>query len=801
MTGIKLTSSKIKISKKEIESYEKYIVNTYNYIATELNLEVRSIGGGSFAFEDALAFRIIEDDTEISLDRSIELRIDKNGILYFDSILGSIQLTTLNSAREFKTIIKKLDKLKCSRHDDKVYTATVDVSGLTLPDRENSKNSDEISDIIRDLPSRIFDKKDIVYKLSGITRTEYNIVINFHSEVYEEPEDNTSVYENPVTITEEQQEIDQNQQKEDSEAETPALIAADNSEQKADDDLTGNSTVETSSDATVIKIVEPPKGNERNITVVKKPTTNASSNTPRITIGEKPKGNESNITLATENTAEASSDAPSITIDQESKENNNDYNYEYTSASLPNSQTTWTQWAYDNMYYIIGTITCLGAACFFFYYNRYPVNPGYEDAGEVADQLRLDMGLSRGTTLENQQLLETSSFSEELSYMAEDAIENVRDLTETTLGKIGLSPIPRKFPVGFGTPQRPNLDDRFKSTPQACNTIATRTAQKVKQVVRDIHQEEQIFSDAAKQFVKHFKVQTSPWLAKGGKDVLEKYLKNLFKDAANIDDHPAEKIKDLLLENFRSDNTLDQKDFTSIIKSIGTRNVNDVIFTFQDAVRELNIHSVFGDTIENPEEAQTAANGLLADILNQADHKYILYVAIMTVFPLVNSEEIATEDNLNNNATEWHSLSMITEADFDDEGSEGDAIHYSKTHPQLVLKNLTKSTENSYALYPHLDLNYLSDGNIKCRLALKKAISDTADVLYISNMMIAEMMLQGGGTALKDIFSLSNLNQFVIIPQLLSDDMSDEPVNKFCDLAENGYEAALEFLGIDNSSE
>ncbi|MCT4635920.1 MAG: hypothetical protein N4A31_06765 [Rickettsiales bacterium] len=118
---------------------------------------------------------------------------------------------------------------------------------------------------------------------------------------------------------------------------------------------------------------------------------------------------------------------------------------------------------------------------------------------------------------------------------------------------------------------------------------------------------------------------------------METYLKNLFEDAANIENYPAEKIKAMLLDNFRSDNTLDQKDFTSIIKSIGT-NVNDVIFTFQDAVRELNIHSVFGNTIENPEDAQTAANGLLADILNQADHKYILYVAIMTALPLINSE-------------------------------------------------------------------------------------------------------------------------------------------------------------------
>ncbi|MCT4635921.1 MAG: hypothetical protein N4A31_06770 [Rickettsiales bacterium] len=144
---------------------------------------------------------------------------------------------------------------------------------------------------------------------------------------------------------------------------------------------------------------------------------------------------------------------------------------------------------------------------------------------------------------------------------------------------------------------------------------------------------------------------------------------------------------------------------------------------------------------------------------------------------------------------------MITEADFDDEGSEGDAIHYNNTHPPLILKNLTKYIENSYELYPHLDLNYLSDGNIKCRLALKKAISDTADVLYISNMMITEMMLQGGGIALKDIFSLSYLNQFVIIPQLLSSKNADKAVDEFCDLAEQGYEAALELLGIEDSSE
>ena len=61
-------------------------------------------------------------------------------------------------------------------------------------------------------------------------------------------------------------------------------------------------------------------------------------------------------------------------------------------------------------------------------------------------------------------------------------------------------------------------------------------------------------------------------------------------------------------------------------------------------------------------------------------------------------EQPSAQDNLdlfkNNNATEWHSISMLTEADFDDD-DEGDVINYNNTHPELMLKAFSQAIEDS----------------------------------------------------------------------------------------------------------
>lgn len=758
MTGIKIGGTAIKIAKKEIESYEKYIVNTYNYIAKELNLEVRSIGGGSFIFEDALAFRIIQDDKETSLDRSIELRIDKNSILYLDTILGSIQLKTLSSAGEFKNTIKQLNKLNFIRHDDKVYTATVDISGYTLPNRENSKNSDEISDIIKDLPSKIFDKKDALYKLGHNPRTENNVVIDFHSEVYEGHEDSILEDESPTVTNEEQQATDQNQKKE-------TTTTTNSSTQESDDNSTGDHTVEIPSDAAVNKTVIPPQEIKINITLVENSTTNASSETPNSTTDQKLE--------------------------------------EASAVALPNIQTTWAQWIYDNMYPIIGTVICIvGGAALYKYTNRASAS-----ALPTSDYDLLHRGspLYTGTTL-------SSHTDSSERFFEDDSISPIQAVRGTSVHD---SPEWGRYTTAHANQHETSFISGILSPVRTGVTFALNTAKKTTHRL-SISSHERMIEDAADQILDRYTTlepekygsNMAHWLQGDNKIVFFKEnfiqllndltLKNRIKNAHELASCWRDGLKNKYTLDF--DDTVSQ---TGRVTRKGFNTIfNDTKLKTLDIIKKL--HITLDDDNKCPGLAGMDYNAIYNMLKDAGNNGHLLYLIIMGM--TIEDNIVAAEDNIdllkNNNATEWHSLSMVTEADFADENSEDDVIYDSdnntntnyNTHPQLILKTLAKVMESHHESEDSLELGSLSDGNMQCRFALKKTMSDTVDALHIANML-------KGGVALKDLFSLSYLNQFVIIPQLLSAAIADEAVDELCNLAEYGYESALKLLGIEDSSE
>lgn len=783
MTHVQIKGSKFTITKEGSSSYESWFRSTLDYLIERLDLKSITLGGKDFNFLEALPLRFIKDNDLIELDRSLEIRIDSNNVLYLDCILGSLMLKQLSSANDFKKIANKLGKLHLviDKDNPKVYIAETTIHGYTLPERSSKKNTQTVIDATKNLPYEIFNGQISDYNLARITTKA--MILEFSSKAIEESNDTE---------------------------ETETVVIS-----SIDEDNTSEAYTTANNDVAEKKVeaVVPTEGTETDLTNKTAPSTEVNNGRIKIISGSSSLSSPIKGSITIGNNSKKGDPKTHITLnpsDSEEVSTSTSDDVQHLEVALPTQTLSWSQltygyvkysanWAYDNILPIAGTIACVGAGCFIYYYNQPML-----DSNEltIEDRARVDAGWSREIDpqddwIENSEL----SISEQISDAGSNIIESAKDkfnefsfnIAASPIGKLaGLSPY-RDFPEGFGDTPEMDLADRLMCTPQASRTIAARTAQKVQHVVRFLDQEQQILNEAAKLFVKHFKVKTSPWLANGGKQVLEQYVKNFFQDTSNIENLPAIAIKAKLLENFRSDDTLDQEDFLRIIENIG-KNINGATFTFQDAVRDLRIQTVFGE-IEDPQAMQTAANGLLADILNQGSNKYILYVAIMAVFPFVNSEEENPEEFLNNNATEWHSLSMVTEADFDnEEDSEDYVVYYNNTHPQLALKAFSQAIEDSYKNQDNLELNFISDTGIQCRSVLNNAIEILGDTLYLT------AQITKGSNPLVTLF-----NNFYAIPALYSNvdsicDSIEEPLDNAYLAAEESYDSALVLLGIEASA-
>lgn len=760
MTGIKLGGSAIKILKEEVKSYEEYIIKTYNYIAEELKLNIRSVGGGSFDFTNALAFRIIQDEKEISLDRSIEIRMDKNGTLYLDTILGSIELKTLDSAQDFKKIANQLKKLKFTKHSDKIYTATVDILDHTLPEKADYQNSETISNVISDLPIAIFNKKDIGYKLAKAVRDP--IILEFHSEIDETPEDealtNEKQDENETSIddTGKEKAADDNSTN-DKREETQVSTDEDSSEQKNNSaDVTSE---EENNNAGAIKII------------TKKPAS------PSIKIGGEPTEEAASIKIVTPKERQQNTDLGKKALGAESNSEADISSVDSTAVSLPIEQVSWGQWAYDNIYPIAGTIICLAGGCTIYYKWTTP---------NLLPQTSTDLAPYHGSAI--QRSLEAIRNSPVVSRVIEsvspsrtqrvdfhdglDGTDNVLDGTDIRNVMSGHSPVfsPSSMFHGQRTPDMPNTPgvDRLLAT-------AIKTANRIKG--HDTATEEQV-NVGATFLVGHLSHIQNTWLTNYKTEFLT-FLQTFMQDKVRATN--GNHIGDLLLENYRRPETLEFKSFHSLLKRSNWKD--------STKITKLGLDTLY------TEESDATPEDLLNDIQNtDLQLKYLLYLAMMTAIPTVKAKELTPEDYLNNNATEWHSLSMVTEDDLDDnEDSESYIVNYNNTHPELVFKAFSQLIENSYESQDTFELSFISDTNIKCRSVLKNSIEILGDTLYLTAHMT------------KDSNPLVTLfNNFYVIPELYSKvdsvcDSIEEPIDNAYSSAKEFYDSALELLGIESA--
>lgn len=737
MTHVQIKGSKFTITKEGSSSYESWFRSTLDYLIERLDLKSITLGGKDFNFLEALPLRFIKDNDLIELDRSLEIRIDSNNVLYLDCILGSLMLKQLSSANDFKKIANKLGKLHLviDKDNPKVYIAETTIHGYTLPERASKKNTQTVIDATKNLPYEIFNGQISDYNLARITTKA--MILKFSSKAIEESND-TEETETVVISS-----IDEDNT---SEAYTTANNDVAEKEVEAVDPTERTETDLTSKTAPSTEV------NNGRIEIISGSSSLSSPIKGSITIGNNSKKGDpkTHIALNPSSTEEVST---SKSDDGQS-----------TEIALPTQTLSWSDWAYDNIYPIAATTICVIGGIVLYKYTTH-TSPTY------VSPTTNELGSPQSSVLTlSPQTDHTAVNFGDTSIQSPVGDGDIRDVMDG-------SPASSRFSIasifsGQRTPEMPH-------TPGVNNLLQTvmKTANRIRG--HETASEAQI-NTGVTYIIGHLSHPDNKWLTNYQKE-FNTFLVNFMTD--KVRSSKGDRIPDLLLENYRSDYTLEFKQFQSILKRTNWKE--------STKITKLGLDTLYTELNDaTPED-------LMKDI-READPnlQYLLYLAMMIAIPVVKAiEEENPEDYLNNNATEWHSLSMLTEADFDDEDSEDYVVNYNNTHPELVLKAFSQAIEDSYKNKNNFELNFISDTGIQCRSVLNNAIEILGDTLYLT------AHITKASNPLVTLF-----NNFYAIPALYSNvdficDSVEESIDNAYLTAEEFYDSALELLGIEDSSE